>query len=159
MTDRLAEAVSEQIEYASDLYHRLVLVVGTDRPSKTAALRDIAVQTGAPVINVNLELSRQMLDIPERQRPLRVQRILEQIVAEIDSEVVLLDNIELLFDPSLRQDPLRLLRGLSRNRTTVAAWSGSMENGNIYYAERGHPEYRRYSADGILAVSAQAAKQ
>ena len=109
---------------------------------------------GAPLVNVSLELSRRMLDLPERQRPLRVQRILERVVAEIDGDIVLLDNIELLFDPSLRQDPLRLLKGISRNRTTVAAWSGSIEDGNIYYAERGHPEYRRYSTDGVLAVGA-----
>ncbi len=154
MTSRLSEAISEQIAYANDLYHRLVLVVGVEGRGKTAALRDIAERRGASLVNVSLELSRRMLDLPERQRPLRVQRILEQIVSEIGGDIVLLDNIELLFDPSLRQDPLRLLKGLSRNRTTVAAWSGSIEDGNIYYAERGHPEYRRYSTDGVLAVGA-----
>ena len=154
MTGHLSDTVSEQVEYANDLYHRLVLVVGTEGRGKTGALREIEARTGTPLVNVSLELSRRMLDLPERQRPLRVQRLLERIVAEIDSDIVLLDNIELLFDPVLRQDPLRLLRGLSRNRTVVAAWSGSIENGNIYYAARGHPEYRRYTTDGILTVGA-----
>lgn len=154
MTRRLSEAISEQIAYANDLYHRLVLVVGMEGRCTTAALRDIAARRGASLVNVSLELSRRMLDLPERKRPLRVQQILERVVAEIDGDIVLLDNIELLFDPSLQQDPLRLLKGLSRNRTTVAAWCGSIKDGNIYYAERGHPEYRRYSTDGLLAVGA-----
>ncbi|MEN6474686.1 MAG: BREX-3 system P-loop-containing protein BrxF, partial [Syntrophaceae bacterium] len=42
------------------------------------------------------------------------------------ARVVLLDNIEILFDVSLKQDPLRLLQGLSRNTTLVAAWSGEI---------------------------------
>jgi len=42
------------------------------------------------------------------------------------ADVVLLDNVEVLFDVSLKQDPLRLLQGLSRNKTVVAAWSGEI---------------------------------
>ena len=38
------------------------------------------------------------------------------------SDVVLLDNIELLFAVEFAQDPLRLLQSLSRNVTIVAAW-------------------------------------
>ena len=51
------------------------------------------------------------------------------------SEVVLLDNIELLFATELAQDPLRLLQSLSRNRTIVAAWPGNFDGGALTYAE------------------------
>jgi ABC-type hemin transport system ATPase subunit len=66
-----------------------------------------------------------MLDLTERQRALQLPRILAEIVGVSAADVVLLDNVEVLFDVSLKQDPLRLLQGLSRNRTVVAAWSGS----------------------------------
>ena len=36
--------------------------------------------------------------------------------------MILLDNIEVIFDVALKQDPLRLLQRLSRNKTVVAAW-------------------------------------
>ena len=154
MTSHLYEAVNEKIGHAASLYHRLVLVVGAVGAGKTAALKDIAACTGAPLINVSLDLSRRLLDLTERQRPLRVPRLLEQIVTETERDVVLLDNVELLFDVALRQDPLRLLQGLSRSRTVVAAWTGSAEDGHIRYAAAGHPEYRRYPVDAILVAGA-----
>ena len=158
MTSQLAESVVEEIGHAEHLYHRLVLVVGAGGAGKTAALRDLTDTTGAPLINVGVELSRRLLDLAEWQRPIRVAPLLDQIVAEAGSDVILLDNIELLFDLALHQDPLRLLRGLSRRRTVVASWSGSMEETHIQYAAPGHPEHRRCPVDGILVVDAEAAK-
>jgi hypothetical protein len=71
--------------------------------------------------------------------------------------VVLLDNIEILFDVSLKQDPLRLLQGISRNKTVVAALSGAINYGHMVYATPGHPEYKRYSLRDFLVVSPEAA--
>ena len=158
MTRHLAEAVNEQIGHAERLYHRLVLVVGTEGAGKTTALKDLTDTTGAPLINVGVELSRRLLDLAEWQRPIRVATLLDQIVAETGSDVILLDNIEVLFDVALHQDPLLLLRGLSRRRTVVASWNGSMEEGHIQYAVPGHPEHRRCPVDGVLVVGADAAK-
>src|SRR5262249_62434896 len=102
--------------------------------------------------NLNLELSRLLLDLTVRQRALHVPRLLEEIVQAQGGEVTLLDNIELLFDVHLKQDPLRCLQGLSRHRTVVAAWPDSFGPGErppgvLAYAEPGHPELRRYPAE------------
>ena len=156
MTRPLSERVIERIGRAANLYHRLVLVVGAAGSGKTGALREAAAHTGAPLVNVNLELSRRLLDLTGRQRALRMQSLLDRIAAEAGGDVVLLDNIELLFDPALRQDPLRLLRSLSRHRTVAASWNGSVEDGHVRYAAPGHPEYRRRRLDGVLAVRTEA---
>ena len=42
---------------AAELYHRLILVVAPGGGGKSAALRSVAARTGAPVVNLNLELS------------------------------------------------------------------------------------------------------
>ena len=94
-----------------------------------------------------------MLELTERQRVLKLPQLLDEITGEISGELVLLDNIELLFNSRLKQDPLRLLQGLSRNRTVVATWNGSVIDGHITYAVPDHPEYRRYPIDGFLVVS------
>ena len=156
MTRALSERVIEGIGQAANLYHRLVLVVGPAGSGKTGALREAAARTGAPLVNVNLELSRRLLDLTGRRRALQMQRSLDGIAAEAGNDVVLLDNIELLFDPTLRQDPLRLLRGLSRHRTVAASWSGAVEDGHVRYAAPGHPEHRRYPLDGVLAARTEA---
>ena len=156
MTRHLSEAVVEKIGHAESLYHRLVLVVGPEGSGKTSALRDVAERINAPLINVSLELSRRLLDLTERQRRIRVPPLLGGIVAETAGDVVLLDNVEFLFDIALRQDPLGLLQRLSRRRTVVATWNGSMEDKHIVYAVPEHPEYRRYPVDGVLVAGAEA---
>ena len=157
MTSHLSEAVAEQIGHAESLYHRLVLVVCPDSSGKASALRDVAERIDAPLVNVGFELSRRLLDLTERQRRIQVPMLLGRIVAETASDVVLLYNVELLFDVALRQNPLGLLQRLSRRRTVVATWNGSMEDGHIVYAVPGHSEYRRCPVDGFLVVGAEAA--
>ena len=157
MTKRLSEDVNERIAHAASLYYRLILVVGLPDSGKTNALREVAEHTGAPLININLELSRHMLELNERQRILQVQRFLDQTVAELKQDVVLLDNTEILFDSVLKQNPLRLLQSLSRSKTIVATWNGFMESDHIYYATLGHPDHRCYPVDGILVVNAEVA--
>ena len=157
MTKPLFEKVIEKLEYAENLYHRLILVVGPQGKGKTSALHDVAMRVNAPLVNINLELSRHLLDLTERQRALQVPRLLDQIVAQPESDAILLDNIEILFDVALKQDPLRLLQGLSRNRTVVATWSGSIENEHLLYAGPHHPEYRRYPVGDFLVANAEAA--
>jgi hypothetical protein len=110
------------------------MLVAPAGSGKTAALQEVHERTGAPLINVNLELSRRMLDLTARQRVLQVSRLLGEIVGTSAADVVLLDNIEILFDVSLKQDPLRLLQGLSRNKTIVTAWSGALVDGYLTYA-------------------------
>ena len=69
----------------------------------------------------------------------------------------MLDNTEILFHPDLGHDPLRLLQNLSRNRTVVASWSGTAQDGRLTYAAPGHPEYRRYPLKGLVVVSGEGA--
>jgi len=152
MAEPLADNVMQRIEEAATLYHRLVMLVAPAGAGKTTALRDVHKRTGAPLVNVNLELSRRMLDLTGRQRALQLPRLLSQIVEMPHNELILLDNIEILFDVSLKQDPLRLLQGLSRNKTMVAAWNGSINNEQMTYATSDHPEYKRYPVHDFLVV-------
>jgi hypothetical protein len=153
MTEPLADQVVRKINQATELYHRLMLVVAPARAGKTTALQDVQERVGAPLINVNLDLSRRMLDLTERQRALQLPRLLREIINDAAGEVVLFDNIEILFDVALKQDPLRLLQGLSRNKTVVAAWNGSIDGNHMVYAVPDHPEYRRYMVRDFLVAS------
>lgn len=146
------ESVIERIDAAKALYHKLVFVVAESGSGKTSLLREVSQALSAPLINVNLELSRRLLDLTERQRALQIPKLLAEIIEQGRNDVLLLDNIEILFDASLQQDPLRLLQGLSRNKTLVVAWNGSIESHQMEYAEPGHPEHRRYPVRDFLVV-------
>lgn len=153
MPEPLADQIVRMIQQAPELYNRLVLVVSPAGTGKTTVLQNLHDRMGAPLININLELSRRMLELTERQRTLYLPRLVQEIVGKEGNEIVLLDNIEILFDVGLEQDPLRLLQNLSRNKTVVAAWNGTISEDSIVYAVPSHPEYKRYSNRDLLVVS------
>ena len=149
----LADQIFNALDGAAGLYHRLILVVGPAGAGKTAALQKVSAGIGAPIVNVNLELSRRMLDLTERQRILQLPRLLGTLVDDAKSDVVLLDNIEVLFDVALKQDALRLLQGISRSKTIVAAWNGAVKDEHVTYATPDHHEYRRYPIKDLLVLT------
>ena len=153
MAESLADQILGKIVNISELYHRLMIVAAPTGSGKTSTLQEVQQRTSAPLINVNLGLSRRMLDLTERQRSLQLPRLLGEMIDEIKENTILLDNIEILFDVALKQDPLRLLQGLSRNKTIVVSWNGSIENDSLTYAVPGHPEYRRYASRDLLIAT------
>ena len=155
MVEPLADQIMRKVVGAAKFYHRLILVVAPAGAGKTTSLRDVRDRTGAPLVNVNLDLSRRMLELTERQRSLQVLRHLREIVANDGGEIILLDNIEVIFDVALKQDPLRLLQGLSRNKTIVAAWNGTIVDNSLIYGVPAHPEYRRYPMHDLLVASTE----
>lgn len=146
------QRIAEQVPTAARHYHRLILVVGPPRTGKTTALRELATEQSWPVVNVNLSLSERLLELTSRQRALKVPRLLDQVAKENDGNVIILDNTEVLFSLELMQDPLRLLQGLSRNRTVVATWAGEFEGEILTYADPAHPEFKRYRKPDAVIV-------
>jgi hypothetical protein len=144
--------VMQAIRQAGDLYHRLVLLAGPQGVGKTAALQTIAKAQGYPLINVNLQLCKAMLELTRSQRTRQVERLFKAVVGAASTEVVLLDNLEVLFDPGLEVEPLRFLLNASRNQTLVAAWNGTFRDGTLTYAEPGHPEFAQYKQVEALVV-------
>lgn len=140
-------------ETAASFYHRLVLVVGRPRAGKTHLLQAAVAANGWPLINLNQQVSEHLLELTQRQRALRLPRIVGDVLSSAGSKIVLVDNIELLFSPDLQQDPLKLLQGAARNRTIVASWPGALSGRQLTYAEPGHPEYRRYPELDTLCLS------
>ena len=151
LIDRVIDCVSE----ASGLYHRLVLVVGPAQSGKTTALREAAKVQGWAFTNLNLQLSERLLELTKRQRAVSVSNLVEDLLRSEGNQVQVLDNIELLFDPDLAVDPLRLLQGLARDRILVAAWPGSYDGSTLTYAEPGHPEAKRYGQPDALILAAE----
>jgi hypothetical protein len=153
MPAQLSEILAAKIRGAENSYYRLVLLVGGPRSGKTSVLNELAKERSWPAVNVNLALCERLLELTIKQRALGVQSLLAQIINERGGDVMLLDNIEILFSKELQQDPLRLLQGLSRNRTIVSAWAGEYDGANLIYADSAHPEFRRYHKPDAIIVS------
>jgi hypothetical protein len=140
--------INDAVSHVPGRYCRLILLVGPSGSGKTKAIQELSVKMGKNIINDNLEMSRSLLEIPMKRRESRVSLIFNDLVREDASaspeSPVLLDNLEVLFDKDLKQDPLILLQGISRNYTIIAAWNGTYAQGKLTFAVSGHPEYRYY---------------
>lgn len=151
MAEPIHDRIVQSLQAAKGLYHQLVLLVGEAGSGKTCVLRKVAEKVDSSVLNVNLALSGELLELTAKQRTLRLPGLLDQIANQAQSPV-LLDNLEILFDKGLQQDPLRLLQLISRKRTVVASWNGKANLGRVSYAETGHAEYRSYDSVDALII-------
>jgi DNA polymerase III delta prime subunit len=145
--------LEQAIEQASSQYFRLVILAGPPGSGKTATMQSVAQKIGCQVVNVNLELSKKMLELSRTQRSRQVARLMKEVIAAVSGNVVLLDNLEILFDTGLAVEPLRLLQVSSRNRTVVASWSGSYVSGTLTYAEPGHPEFVQFKQSEAVVIT------
>lgn len=154
MAESMPDRIITLIDQTLQLYHHLIVVVAPTRSGKTTALREVTQRyPDATYLNLNLVLSERLLPLTRRQRALQTRQQLENVLKDMASRVVLLDNTELLFDPTLKLQPLSLLTSISRNRTVVVSWNGIVEQNYLVYARPGHPEYRRYPINDFLVVS------
>jgi DNA polymerase III delta prime subunit len=157
MKETIQKAIKDAISYAPCMYSRLILLVGPTGSGKTQALQKISAEYDKNILNVNLEISKILMEIPIPQRESRVGRIFDDIIKDFlgdhaSEKLVFLDNLEVLFDKNLKQDPLLLLQSVSRNTNTtiVASWNGTWSNNKpgtarqLTFAVSGHPEYRFY---------------
>jgi hypothetical protein len=151
--DRALINVRSKVDQSRSLYHQLALVVASVGGGKTILLSQLRKDDGFPLVNVNLELSKLLLDVPVKRRGIEAPRLLQEIIDIQNAPVVMLDNLEVLFDPSLSLNPLTCLKQLSRHRVIIASWTGSISDGCLLYAEPGHPEFRREPATDLLIVS------
>lgn len=134
--------LQKYVQEAENLYNRLVLVVGPPGSGKSKLLRQLE---GVKIVNINKELTRELVNIPQEDMSIKTQELLSQIVSSYSEQVLVLDNIELLFLPDLELDPLKAFEHLSRNKTLVVAWTGHFDGNKLVWAEPDHPEYRVYT--------------
>lgn len=152
MAEPIQNILKRAIAASEGIYHRLILLIGESGSGKTQTLKDLSKELGVPILNLNLWLSKQLLEMTPKQRALQLPKILENGIRK-SGEIVILDNIEILFDTRLKQDPLRLLQKISRNKTIISSWSGKQDSLKLLYAEAGHPECRAYEIKDFLTVN------
>ncbi|MEW5889140.1 MAG: BREX-3 system P-loop-containing protein BrxF [Pseudomonadota bacterium] len=149
--DRLVDEIAA-------LHSKLILLVGRPGCGKTSLLAMLANRRGAKVMNVGAALGKRLSLLPQRQRALQAFVAMRELADEHASgDLLLLDNIELLFDQMLKLDPLDLLKRHAHARRVVAVWPGELRGGRLIYAEIGHPEYQDYGPEGVVLFEMETA--
>lgn len=131
------------------LQSKLILLVG--KGGKTWLLRALAQRLNVASFNVGVKLGHRLTVTSIPDRGYSTNELLREITdSRCGDAPLLLDNIEVLFEPSLKINPLDLIKRLAHSRPVVAAWPGEMRDDRLVYASMGHPEYRDYSRDGVV---------
>ena len=152
---QLIEKLERLVDEVGALQSKLVLLIGAPNAGKTALLHALTKSKGVTPLNVGAELGGRLAGMPQRQRHLQTMTILRELVDQhAPGDLLLLDNIELLFDRSLQLDPLDLLKRHAHARRVVAVWPGELQGdartGRLTYADMGHPEHQDYSLAGVV---------
>ncbi|MNO15636.1 hypothetical protein D3C76_53050 [compost metagenome] len=99
------------------------------------------IREGIQTVNIGLYLSERLRFVPPDKRPFEVAKWLRKAINDQKNDVVCIHNIEYLFDPELKQNPVKLLEAQSGNTVLLVIWPGKAEDGVLYYATPEHPEY------------------
>lgn len=129
--DRIA-----QLRYS---YSRIIYLAG-DGASASKVIRKISDKLSLPILNITLILSRILKDITPKEREDILPDILQRaIIDDNNHEVLLLEHIEILFEPSLNHDPFVLLEKISRIKTLIIHFPGEFDGTCLTWST---PEYR-----------------
>ena len=140
------DVLKQQISEAAKREEKLVIFVGRPGSGKSRILRQLSHYS---YVNVSKELSEMLLPVPSEKRPEKLQGFLQEIIESREEEVLILDNIGILFFPEANLDPLRVLARLSKEKTLVAAWMGIYDGTTLTWSEPGLPDYRTFVMENL----------
>jgi len=147
----MIEALDRLVEDVSGLNSKLVLLIGHPRTGKSTLLGRLAENRQMRLLNVGMELGRKLLSVSSTRRHLQATDMLKELADDSSHNgMLIMDNIEILFDQTLKLSPLELLKRHAHARRVVAAWPGELREGRLSYATTGHPEHQDYGIDGLV---------
>ena len=130
---------------------RLILIVGAARRGKTQLLQRLGHELHVAPINVGLALGRRLSLLPVAKRGFSTSELLSEITDQTGpDEPLLLDNLEVLFEPSLQVSPVDLLKKTAHRRPVIAVWPGDCLGDRLTYADITHVEHRDDARNGIV---------
>lgn len=139
------------VQDISGINSKLVLLIGPPRSGKSNLMGQLAARRQVRVLSLGATLGRKLLTVPNTRRHLQAADLLKVLADEFASHgLLLMDNIELLFDRTLHLSPLDLLKRHAHARRVVAVWPGDLREDRLSYATTGHPEHQDYGIDGLV---------
>jgi hypothetical protein len=97
-----------------------------------------------PCLSLGRELGSVLLPVIPQRRPREAHRWMKTHLDGLSPGPVLCTEIDLLFEPALELDPLRLLCDVGRVARLVVTWPGSHLHDVLAYAVPDHSHYRTW---------------
>ena len=132
--------------------HTCLLLVSPDvRKLRDAAYALLPVYDW-PHLSVGRELSAVLLSETPQRRPRAADQWIRAALSGMAPGPALCTEIDLLFEPTLKLDPLRLMRDVGKLTRLLVAWPGSYADQVLTYAVPEHSHYRTWRKPGVDIV-------
>jgi len=156
MLEAQAERLKQAIQAVEEQeYHKLVLLVGDFASGKTRLMQQVCGEVGGVYLNVNLELTRQLLTIDARTYATKASSILEDLCgAQEARRPLFVDNVELLFSPEVGcLNPVDLFKKVSRERLIVLSLPCRLTGlARAEYSEPGRQDHMSLDLAGVAMI-------
>ncbi len=133
-------------------YHPCLLLVHPEVRRLEDAANELVSAYEWPRLSVGRELSTVLLSDPPIRRSRTARRWMETRLDQMAPGPVLCTEIDLLFEPMLKLNPLGLLCHASRVTRLVVTWPGSYLDDVLAYAVPGHSHYRTWRKPEVSIV-------
>jgi len=107
---------------------------------------------GLSHFNISKELSTSLMTISASERSRFSQKWLFDALTTFQNGPVLCMCPDLLFDPSLKIDPLSLIRQVARIKQLIVLWPGEYSTNILSYAVPEHHHYRAWKFSNSLLL-------
>ncbi|TCN74254.1 hypothetical protein EDB60_101127 [Vibrio crassostreae] len=141
LTERLLFNVNAAVTQAEYRSFKLVLVI-----IPKELYREIEAEIlNNPIrlVNLSKELARKLVSLSIRDRVRRLEGEVERVANDCGSSAWL-TKLDVLFEPTLENDPMRLLKSIAKSQAVVAIWPGEITETSVVYSKPGKPDYKTY---------------
>lgn len=131
---------------------QLTLAVSQSVGDLQKTAKQIISEYHLPSVSINKELSQLLIREPKANYSRVIVDWILSKSKEIEKEPLLITNIELLFEPSFKLDPLVIFRQTSKNKKLFVLWPGEFDNNILSYASPEHAHYRTWANPGVEII-------
>lgn len=142
LTERLLFNVNAAVTQAEYRSFKLVLV--TIPKELHREIEAEILNNPIRLVNLSKELARKLVSLSIRDRVRRLEGEVEKVTNDCGSSVWL-TKLDVLFEPTLENDPMRLLKSIAKSQTVVAIWPGEITETSLVYSKPGKSDYKTYS--------------
>lgn len=154
---RYRQAVLDAVTAAFHDRHKLVLVLGGFGTGKTTLMQEVANEIEGIYLNLNLQLSERLRELPRSRHNdgVTVHREIDLLCDELSQHgrPILVDNIELLFSPELgKVNPVDTFKRIARQRPVVLTLPARRDGNYAEYSTVGRSDYLRMEIGEYIVI-------
>ena len=129
------------VQQAQSSYHRLVVLVDNKDQFNNDALNVLCNNLNYGYLNIGICLGQELAKLNKEHRSLKASGVLDDILQAVDFDCIILNRLDILFEPTLQLKPFAILERLSRNKSIIVCWPGKYDGENLSYSETGRKDY------------------